>query len=161
MNMARYPRRMRAFAILFILVASSCERSEPLPRAPVEAPVPAAKAPPAPPPPTTPSTPPAPPGCEVLDRTECLASTDCTLHRIASNHYECRAAIGSCEIGLVQEDKQACEARATCRFVPANCYCMCPSPGVKMRVPDKGAQRCGCACGGGPPSMCVERTAAP
>ncbi len=139
------------------LVVAACDRADrAATKPPAEPTEPTAKVPPQPP-----RDAPALTGCAALTRADCLTSMDCTLRLIAPDHYECRAASGPCETGILQEDKKACEARTACRFVPGNCYCECPGPGVTMRVPDVVADgfNCGCACGGGPPSRCIERTA--
>lgn len=149
---------MTVRTLMIMVAVAACDRAETTStKPPAVPPAPTAKVP-APLPPV--DAPPALTGCAALDRANCLASKDCTLHRIGNNHYECLAAKGPCEMGLDQDDQKACVARTGCTFVPGNCYCTCPGP-VTMRVPD-GSQnglQCGCACGGGPPSMCVERTA--
>ena len=94
--------------------------------------------------------------CDTLDRAACISSLRCTLHNIKASQYECRPSQGPCEVGLIQTDRRACEARAGCLFENANCYCPFPGYG-KTKVPDiqpdsgvVGA----CGCGGGPPSRC-------
>jgi hypothetical protein len=148
--------RVLALAATFAvgLAIPSCRRAEPTSETP----------PPTSPAPTAKPSPPADPGlaaCAAMTRAECLASTGCTLHQQANNSYECLPDTGPCETDLLQEDKKGCEARPACTFVPADCYCHCPTTTITMRVPDvvPPGVGCGCACGGGPPSRCVEKPA--
>jgi hypothetical protein len=96
-------------------------------------------------------TPSGPPACSTLSRAACLESDHCTLELLGTNVYRCRADEGPCEIGLRQENKQGCAAKAECAFHAGECYCECGGGARKLGD-------CVCVCGGGPPSMCVERT---
>jgi hypothetical protein len=93
--------------------------------------------------------------CDSYDRNTCLESKHCTLHQVEGRQYECRAEVGACELGLVQTDEAACNARKGCKFEPATCFCACRGYG-RTKIEDKSGPNCKCVCGGGKPSMCVE-----
>ncbi|MEO8673897.1 MAG: hypothetical protein ABI411_21515, partial [Tahibacter sp.] len=82
--------------------------------------------------------------CAALSELACIQSQDCKLELKgpkAGSGYRCRANANTCESRLIQyqASKDRCEAEASCRFTPANCYC---PPDVL------------CFCGGGPPARC-------
>lgn len=136
---------MRMTVACVLLVACSGGASPPTPVAP--APVPAGEA-------TT--GPPAARDCATLTRAECLDSETCTLHFVSTGLYQCRADANACEVGIKQQDYQACDAKVGCAWVPDKCYCECPGNGT-AEVPDVDPGfGCGCVCkGGGPPAMCA------
>ncbi len=84
------------------------------------------------------------PACGGSSEGECIAAGECTLLLVSDRpgDYVCVATRNACEAGFVQRDASAaaCEQKAGCRFVPAECYC----------PPDLT-----CVCGGGPPAQCV------
>src|SRR5690606_34279432 len=77
--------------------------------------------------------------------------------------YACRPASSPCEVGIVQAElvgngasARECVARPGCRVDEGECYCHCYGYG-ETRVPDgPEAERCNCACGGGPPPRCAK-----
>jgi len=88
--------------------------------------------------------------CGTISVLECLHSAECTLVPTDQRgKYTCRAAVGHCEVGFMQEAegdiKQQCESKPGCEFQPGSCFC----------PPDKT-----CVCGGGPPAQCVESSKA-
>lgn len=93
--------------------------------------------------------------CSSLTRLECYASSHCFLDHLAPFKYACREKRGPCEEGIRQTDRDSCEARPGCAWNPGSCYCPFAGYGetaVKDRAQSTGA----CACGGGPPAMCVK-----
>jgi hypothetical protein len=99
--------------------------------------------------------PPTPTGpCESFTRSDCLRSSHCTLEFVEPGVYRCRPDQGSCEVGIGQSDRVACEGVAGCRFDQGSCYCPFNGYG-RTAVPDPPATGGACACGGGPPPSCV------
>ncbi|HEY4181514.1 MAG TPA: hypothetical protein VGM90_31925 [Kofleriaceae bacterium] len=96
------------------------------------------------------------PDCGGLSRADCLHSTSCTLENISNNMngdiYRCRAAQGTCELGIAQDDEGACTAKAGCKFAPASCYCACDG---RTEVVRDSVDGCECECRSGPPATCV------
>ena len=74
---------------------------------------------------------------------QCLRSSDYTLHRNEGGYY-CLPAVSRCEKGFVQgSDKPSlCEAKTGCKYIPGDCFCQ---PDINVM----------CVCGGGEPPMCV------
>jgi hypothetical protein len=95
--------------------------------------------------------------CDSLTRTECYAAAHCVLEHVGTAKYTCRDPKGPCEVGLKQTDSKACNARPECTWKQGGCYCPFPGYG-DTAVPEKpGTTGGACACGGGPPPMCVEK----
>jgi len=98
--------------------------------------------------------------CDSLPRTECYAATHCVLEHVGTAKYICRDPKGPCEVGLKQTDRTGCNARPQCTWKQGGCYCPFPGYG-DTAVPEKpGTSGGACACGGGPPPMCVEKARA-
>jgi hypothetical protein len=80
--------------------------------------------------------------CARMTEQECLSSAACTLTKSETAHgYQCRFAKDYCEIMFRQaeENRESCEAKPGCVYVPASCYC----------PPDAT-----CECSGGEPAQC-------
>ncbi|MEJ2653218.1 MAG: hypothetical protein P8173_15915 [Gammaproteobacteria bacterium] len=83
--------------------------------------------------------------CAQMTEQECLSSAACTLTKNETTHgYQCRFAKDYCELLFRQsaENRESCEAKTGCVYVPASCYC---PPDVK------------CECSGGEPAQCQRR----
>lgn len=107
--------------------------------------------------PTATATIPASARCDSLTRLECYAASHCVLENVGPARYVCRDPQGPCEVGLKQTDAKACNARPECTWKPGACYCPFPGYG-DTAVPERSRNSGGaCACGGGPPPMCVEK----
>ena len=96
--------------------------------------------------------------CASLTRLQCYSSSHCFLDYLGPYRYACRDKRGPCEVDIWQTDKASCENRRQCEWKPGNCYCPFAGYG-ETAVKDPGVAAGACACGGGPPSMCVERAA--
>lgn len=98
--------------------------------------------------------------CDSLTRLECYAASHCVLENVGPAKYVCRDPKGPCEVGLKQTDAKACNARPECTWKQGGCYCPFPGYG-ETAVPERTRNAGGaCACGGGPPPMCVEKAQA-
>jgi hypothetical protein len=83
--------------------------------------------------------------CANMSEQECLSSAACTLTKSEKTHgYQCRFANDHCEMLFRQseENRENCEAKTGCVYVPASCYC---PPNVS------------CKCSGGKPAQCQRR----
>lgn len=83
--------------------------------------------------------------CAQMTEQECFSSAACTLTRNETTHsYQCRFAKDHCELLFRQseENRESCEAKTGCVYVPASCYC---PPNVT------------CKCTGGEPAQCQKR----
>jgi hypothetical protein len=82
--------------------------------------------------------------CNLLSELNCIKTPACTLVQKGVNDYQCRGAVGKCEVDFIQwgeKQIESCETKPGCKYVPGNCYC---PPDVL------------CRCGGGKPPQCVE-----
>ena len=86
--------------------------------------------------------------CSTYSELDCIRSTECKLEQAGERgKYLCRESAGRCELGFRQagdgDIRKDCESMPGCQFEPASCFC---PPNLN------------CACGGGPPAQCTERT---
>lgn len=149
----------RAILPLVALLAfnSGCTKANDAPPAPTK-PTPseqgASPTPPPEPPAPDIARPPVDAACDSLSRAQCLVSMHCTLELVDHNVYRCRDDVGLCEIGVQQNSKTSCEAKAECAFDPGGCYCHCEGAARTEKVTEK-PSGCACGCGGGKPPMCL------
>lgn len=88
-------------------------------------------------------------GCVSVSEMSDYACLDSPRHTYAKvegvpHGYQCRRAVGQCEVGFIQADNTAaqCEANPHCEYLTGSCYC---PPGMQ------------CICGGGSPGQCQFR----
>jgi hypothetical protein len=82
--------------------------------------------------------------CSSLNELNCIKDPACTLVQKGVIGYQCRGAVGKCEVDFIQwgeTQSESCESKTGCKYVPGKCYC---PPDVL------------CRCGGGKPPQCIE-----